>query len=81
MICPVSRKTATRSLTDDEKQAPVILYKPAAKPIELREIVKDVNPRSRRPIRDPYCQSEISGQKIRTRTRSIEGGSRASIYT
>jgi len=41
MTCPVSRKTATTSLTDDEKQAPVILYKPAAKHIELRKIVKD----------------------------------------
>ena len=40
MTCPVSRKTAT-SLTDDEKQAPVILYKPAARPIELWKMVKD----------------------------------------
>lgn len=41
MTCPVSRKTATTSLTDDEKQAPVILYKPAAGPIELWKMVKD----------------------------------------
>jgi hypothetical protein len=40
MTCPVSRKTAT-SLPDDEKQALVILYKPAAESIELWKVVKD----------------------------------------